>query len=248
VRSRTLHWDGCVNARDLGGLPTEDGGETRWQSLVRADSVRGLSDAGWAALVGYGVRTAIDLRWESELREDPEGEVPVDVVHLSLFGETRDGEFAEVDALVADVADPVTRRRTTYIEFLERFRGSFAGAVREVASAPPEGVVIHCSGGADRTGLVAAILLRISGVTVGDIADDWAESERNWAPFIAEWIATAGDEAEAERRRLLSLRPAEAMLLVLAEVERRYGSVESYLRAAGVADRDIARARARLRG
>ena len=248
MRARSLSWDGCVNVRDLGGLPTAHGGETRWQSVVRADSVRGLSDAGWAALVEYGIRTAIDLRWESELAEDPEGEVPVDVVRVSLFGSGRDGDVAEVDALVAGVRDPVVWRRTTYLEFLERFRGNLARAVRGVASAPPEGVVVHCSGGVDRTGLVAAMLLRIAGVSVGDIAEDWAESERNWAPFTAEWIAAAEDEAEAERRRLLSLCPPEAMVGVLGEVERRYGSVESYLRDAGVADRDLSRARARLRG
>ena len=27
---RRLHWEGCFNARDLGGLPTLDGRETRW--------------------------------------------------------------------------------------------------------------------------------------------------------------------------------------------------------------------------
>jgi hypothetical protein len=40
VRSRTLDWPGCVNARDLGGLPAEDGAVTRFGQVVRADSVR----------------------------------------------------------------------------------------------------------------------------------------------------------------------------------------------------------------
>ena len=49
--SRDLVWDGCLNVRDLGGLPTVDGGETRFGAIVRADSVRQLSDEGWRALV-----------------------------------------------------------------------------------------------------------------------------------------------------------------------------------------------------
>ena len=28
--TRDLVWDGCLNVRDLGGLPTEDGGTTRF--------------------------------------------------------------------------------------------------------------------------------------------------------------------------------------------------------------------------
>ncbi len=64
MRTRELVWDGCVNVRDLGGLPTEDGRVTRFGAVVRADNVRRLSDAGWEALAGYGIRRIIDLRWQ----------------------------------------------------------------------------------------------------------------------------------------------------------------------------------------
>jgi hypothetical protein len=38
--SRALRWEGCCNIRDLGGLPTEDGSETRFGVVVRADDER----------------------------------------------------------------------------------------------------------------------------------------------------------------------------------------------------------------
>jgi len=34
---RNLTWDGCLNIRDLGGLPTAEGGATRFGVIVRAD-------------------------------------------------------------------------------------------------------------------------------------------------------------------------------------------------------------------
>ena len=40
MAERVLEWEGCVNVRDLGGLPTEDGGETRRGAVVRSDTVR----------------------------------------------------------------------------------------------------------------------------------------------------------------------------------------------------------------
>ena len=67
TRLRVLVWDGCVNVRDLGGLPLEGGGETNFGVLVRADSIGTLTEAGWAALQDYGVTTAVDLRGEHEL-------------------------------------------------------------------------------------------------------------------------------------------------------------------------------------
>ena len=70
-RSRDLVWDGLLNVRDLGGHPTEDGGETKFDSVVRADSVRQLSEDGWRALVDYGMKTVVDLRTNEELEADP---------------------------------------------------------------------------------------------------------------------------------------------------------------------------------
>ncbi|HEV3400084.1 MAG TPA: tyrosine-protein phosphatase, partial [Actinomycetes bacterium] len=31
--TRLLEWEGCLNARDLGGYATEDGRETRWGTV-----------------------------------------------------------------------------------------------------------------------------------------------------------------------------------------------------------------------
>jgi hypothetical protein len=59
---RHLDWEGCFNARDLGGLPTRDGRETRWRSIIRSDSLDDLTSAARAAMRDHGVRTVIDLR------------------------------------------------------------------------------------------------------------------------------------------------------------------------------------------
>ena len=61
--ARTLIWDGCVNVRDLGGIPTEDGGVTRSGDVIRSDNIGALTDAGWRALEGHGVVRIVDLRW-----------------------------------------------------------------------------------------------------------------------------------------------------------------------------------------
>ena len=85
LQPRDLVWDGCLNVRELGGLPTGDGGETRFGAVVRADSVRQLSDDGWQALVDHGIRTVVDLRGHDERAEDPPAELPVEVVHVPFF-------------------------------------------------------------------------------------------------------------------------------------------------------------------
>ena len=70
MHGRYLTWDGCFNARDLGGLPTTDGGTTRWSAVVRSDHLDHLTAAGWAALEAHGIRTIIDLRNDEERPAD----------------------------------------------------------------------------------------------------------------------------------------------------------------------------------
>jgi protein tyrosine/serine phosphatase len=249
--SRDLVWDGCLNVRDLGGLPTADGGETRFGSIVRADSVRQLSDEGWRALVDHGVRTVIDLRGEHEREDDPPAELPVDVVDVP-FMEASEAEWeaiaGELEAATDAAPDDATATRDVYLIFLERFADNVAASVRAVAQAPEGGVVIHCVGGKDRTGLLAAVLLHLAGVPDDEIAADYALSEVRLLPRHQAWFDAAESEEELVRLRRIAQTPAASMTGVFAELERRYGSVEGYLRHIGLTDEDLEQARARLRG
>ena len=239
-----------MNVRDLGGLPTADGGETRFGSIVRADSVRQLSDEGWRALVDHGVRTVIDLRGDHERDEDPPAELPVEVVHVPFMeaSEAEWDEIAEELDRANATSDDVAATRDAYLIFLEHFRSNVAAAFEAVARAPAGAVVIHCVGGKDRTGLLTAFLLHIAGIANGEIADDYALSEQRLLTRHQAWLDSAESDEERERLRRIAQCPADAMFGVFAELERRHGSVERYLRDIGVAEQDVERARARLRG
>jgi protein-tyrosine phosphatase len=248
--SRDLVWDGCLNVRDLGGLPTADGGETRFGSIVRADSVRLLSDDGWRALVDHGVRTVIDLRGDHEREDDPPAELPVEVVHVPFMeaNEQEWDEIAEELDRANDTPDDVAATRDAYLIFLEHFRSNVAAAFAAVARAPEGAVVVHCVGGKDRTGLLSAFLLHVAGVPDEAIAADYALSEERLLTRHQAWFDAAETDEERERLRRIAQCPADAMTGVLAELERRHGSVEGYLRDIGVTAEELSRIRARLRG
>ncbi|MBA3717047.1 MAG: tyrosine-protein phosphatase [Actinobacteria bacterium] len=247
MTERRLDWEGCLNVRDLGGHPTEDGGETRMGAVVRADSVRKLTEAGWEALVSYGIRTILDLRLTSELEEDPPAEIPVDVVHVSIFDEISLEEQMEIAARWFGAPDDVSAVHEGYLEMLHRNARNFAAAISVVARAGEGGVLVHCAGGKDRTGLVSALLLRLAGVPIGDIAADYGLSAENLRPSWSTWVDAAGDDSERELRRRFSASPAEAMVQVLEELERAHGSVEAYLLGDGMTQEDVELARSRIR-
>jgi protein-tyrosine phosphatase len=240
-----LAWEGCVNVRDLGGLPTEDGRRTRLGGVVRSDNVRRLTDEGWRALAEHGVQRIVDLRFPEELEEDQPRDVDIDVVHVSVLGAGFDPEYVEeLDAHLASVDDVADHYAWSYVDFLERYRERFGEAFAAIADA--EGtVVVHCLAGKDRTGLVSAILLRLAGVDHATIGADYALTAGNLRERWEAWLQDAPDEERAKLEKLQHT-PAEAMARVVQEIERRYGDVASYLRAARLTDAQVERLRERL--
>lgn len=240
MSTRDLVWDGCVNVRDLGGLPTEDGRATRFGSIVRADSIRRLSDEGWGALRAYGVERIVDLRWHDELAMDPPLEVDAEVLHVPVFPDLGDPAWRAAEA--------EGDRGREYAWLLEHGADRFAQAVTAVADADGGAVVVHCAAGKDRTGLVSALMLRLVGVPHEAIVEDYVTSGRNLAPLIGPWIEQAPDDDERERRIYLSVTPPEAIEHAVREIERLHGSAGHYLRAGGASEQTLARIRRRLLG
>jgi protein-tyrosine phosphatase len=199
---RHLEWEGCFNARDLGGLPVAGGGATRWGAVVRSDALDGLTAAGWAALVAHGVCTVLDLRNPDELGPDAAPR-PAGLItrHLPLDA-TEDREFWDVWEHGPQFGTPLY-----YGPHLERFPERSAAVIAAIAEAPPGGVVFHCGGGRDRAGQIALLVLALAGVPPGAIAADYALSaerlparyaahgEPDQGPLLAAYLAERGTTA-----------------------------------------------------
>jgi hypothetical protein len=235
---RHLDWEGCFNVRDLGGLPTAGGRETRWGAIVRADALDGLTAAGWEALVAYGVRTVVDLRNDDERGPDAAPRpAEVRTVHLPLDA-VEDREFWSVWDSGPQFGTPLY-----YGPHLERFPERSAAVIAAVADAAPGGVVVHCGGGRDRAGQISLLLLALAGVTPAAIAADHALSagrltaryaargEPDQGPLLAAFLAGEGTSAE------------EVVLDLLASVD-----VEARLRAGGLTGAHLVALRTRLVG
>jgi len=242
VTERVLTWEGCLNVRDLGGHGTADARTTRFGAVVRADSVRHLTDAGWQALVDYGVRRIVDLRRHDELERDPPFDVPVDVVHVPLDDWYQD----ELQDAWRQEGDHDAGVYAAYVRMLELLAPNFARAIEAIADAPEGAVVVHCFAGKDRTGLTCAMLLRLAGVGIEDIAADYGLSEGNIRPIIDPWADSAPDEQERALRLRIGSSPPQVMADVLAELERRHDGVRGYLLEAGTSPDAVDRAGARL--
>ena len=209
-----LAWEGCLNVRDLGGLPTEDGRAyaSRRASFAPTTSAT-LTDAGWRALADHGVTRIVDLRWPEELAEDQ----PRDVddrrrARLGARRRTRRGLRRG-----ARRAPGLGRRRRRPLRLVvRRLPRALPRALRAARSrrspTPTAPCVVHCMGGKDRTGLVSALLLRLAGVDARrdrrrlrrDRREPRAVDSGSGSPAVADEVERAKWQrlaADAGRRR-----------------------------------------------
>ena len=235
---RDLKWDGCFNVRDLGGLRTSDGRTTRRGAIVRTDSLDRLTPVGWSALKAHGIRTIVDLRNDDELGTSADKrQADVNFKHVPL-DDLADASFWGYWSSGPQFGTPLY-----YRPFLERKPERCAAAVAAVARADPGGLVIHCGGGRDRTGLVTLLLLGLVGAEPDEIASDYELSyermrllytelgEEDQGPMIQEYLRGEKTSARA------------IILDILAAVD-----VKSSLLTAGLTHDDVSAIHARLLG
>lgn len=234
---RRLDFPRLLNARDLGGCPTLDGGHTRWRSLLRADDLAQLDAAGLRAVADYGIETVIDLRWRAEVQQHP-SPIPAALPQIhyrqaSLLTPTED-EWRERSGDAS--------KELWNCVVLEHVRLELRKVLGAIAAAPSGPLLFHCIAGKDRTGLVAALLLALADVVPEAIAHDYALS----SSYLRDGYLERYPHLEPERILSALYCPeagAHNMLKFLAHA----GGVRAYLREIGLANAEIAALHARLR-
>lgn len=240
-----LRWENCYNVRDLGGYETVDGRRTRFGAFVRADNLSRLTSDGRTALQRYGVRTVIDLRSPFELEMDPppfgESGASHDVRYRNL-------PLIEQDSMNAQAIATAATNSAMYRAVIHGCAGELVAILRAMVEAPEGCILIHCHAGKDRTGIVAAIVLRVAGVAPECIAEDYAASNDRLRPYYDEVLADISDVHERASTASQYFADPDIMLDLLQYIERKYGGIERYLRNAGLKEGEIEALRARLIG
>lgn len=224
---RHIELEGTQNIRDLGGYPTKDGKQTKWGKYYRADSLHKVSQEGHAFLQKEkSIHTIIDLR-------------------LSMEGKYRKEDKALYDFYNIPLLDPATFTTKMpkslvdmYILMLETSKPKFKEIMDIFLKKKGKPVLFHCRVGKDRTGVLAAILLDLAGVSRDIIVKDYAltgeykkitdEELKNRPPLMS----------RNQFKTMLECEPAymEAFLDYLYE---KYGDAAGFLKAIGLMEEEI---------
>lgn len=207
-----------MNLREVGGTGFQAG---RRRTVFRSDT-RAVDPSAYPA----ALTAVLDLRRDDEVAA---------VAHplQAVEGYSRVPLFDPSSAIEA--AAEAVELHEQYIDWLERHRVTIASAFRALARTDGD-VLVCCSAGKDRTGVVSALLARLWGADLERVGTDYGLSRQNLAQrFAAELAASADPERTLIAQRCFP----QVMITVIRHVEEQYGGVREYLLSIGLTEGEI---------
>lgn len=222
----------CPNFRDLGGYKKKSGGFTRYSKIYRSDCLSKLVEEDIALISKHNIRCVIDLRFSNELEDRPNplnGREGFEYYNVSL----KDGLYSNnFDSYMA------VSMGNMYISLIDEASGEIAQVFRILAEHEDCGTVFHCHAGKDRTGVIAAMILLLAGVSKEDIISNYAVSYE----LLKELIEIDLEKIKSMGIKIMEhtlLSEPENMEMFLSHLEEKYLSVENYLLKIGLTQSEI---------
>jgi protein-tyrosine phosphatase len=238
--------DGAPNLRDLGGYETADGRRVKWGRIFRSSHLARLTDRGLDQIRRLGIKFVCDFRTETEARKLPNRFPDSEAVgYLRL--PIQHGEFeptAVFDRIKAGDYDWISEdfMLQGYIDSVERHPAVWARFFELLADRRHYPLLFHCTGGKDRTGAAAALLLFALGVPREAVIGDYGLSDGyNSDVRRAIYDHLKPFHVDLARVEPYFTAPESRLRRLLDHIDARYGSAVDYLtKKAGVSAKTIA--------
>ena len=221
---------GIQNFRDLGGYssyPTQK--KVHWGMLYRSAEIDKLKPCSRKELKNIGIRTIIDLRSSVEANRQSPLQQAFKVIHIPI--PTGDMEY-----ILKGVQEQKIKSDTVYRiveqmnrELINNYTKEYRRIFDILLDKNNYPVVIHCSSGKGRTGIVSALVLASLGVDEDIIMEDYRLSNDYFnIPAASRYAYQLPARSQEAITTLFSARE-DFLNAAIEEMERRYGDTDTYL-------------------
>lgn len=240
-------YEGALNFREVGGLPTADGTRRlRHGLLYRSGTPQLMSEESARKMAEQlGIQLVVDLRQAQEAEQEGQGGLGA-VPHVRLSAPFLVAAAQQAGSAVPrfQETDPLVPH---YLAYLGSSQESVLAMFRALADPGAGPALIHCTAGKDRTGAALILLLDALGIDRRAIVADYVAGADEIAAVFDILIAlpSYGERLAALPAEAKNTEP-ETAARYLAALDDELGGIHEWLRAAGLSDEELDALRERL--
>jgi protein-tyrosine phosphatase len=231
------------NFRDFGGYPTENGRRLKRGLLYRSGHLHRATGEDLATFSRLGIKTICDLRSVGERQREPDRVPDVEAVtffnvpmrpiveyharslkrlYSLMFGEERKRDY---------IAESYAAYRSYAVGYLPQMKAFF----QHISNPEHLPVLIHCSAGKDRTGVLVGLIQQFLGVSFDAVMDDYLKTEELLGSYKEEIMARLKPLSYFGipwRRMYMPLFDArrDYLLAAFEQVKEEFGAIQAWLR------------------
>ncbi|MGH9043977.1 MAG: tyrosine-protein phosphatase [Acidimicrobiales bacterium] len=219
--------EGALNFRDIGGYRTSDASRVAWRRVFRSGDLSTLTTGDLSRFDELSIATVVDLRSSLEwsLGRFPARSRHVELHHLPLVEDRLDP---------ARYGDPRAMIASRYLEIAKLGATNVARALAILARRSTHPLVVHCTAGKDRTGVLVAVVLSLLGVE-----DETVMADYELSSLVSMELAERADGSDRRfssplvREQIFTPRGSDIAAL-LGGLRSEHGSIEGYVLSAGL--------------
>lgn len=239
--TRIRPMQGVNNFRDFGDYPAS-GKHIRAGRLFRSAHHANATSEDLAHMRDLGIAAIVDLRRPLERERNPSRRWENFAAAIIENDDPHEGDeqwpaFVQTHELTAESIRGHQRRFYAAAPFAARHIDLFKRYFETLAAAEAP-LLIHCAGGKDRTGMLAAFTHHLAGVHRDDIVSDYlltndpARFERE-LPLFREHLREVTGKAPDDAAMFVAMGvEADLLQITFNVINERFGSLDAYLETA----------------
>ena len=235
--------DAINNFRDFGGYRTHNGIQLKKGLLYRSGDLSKATDADLENLSALGIKTICDLRSENERLSEPDRileAAPFTFFNIPMrpIVEYHGRSLRRLLSLMFGSErriDYVAESRLAYREYAINYLPQIKALFQRISNPQNLPVLIHCSAGKDRTGVVASLIQLVLGVSQKNALDDYLKTNGKLETYIEDifrWLSKLAYFGVPWKTLYAPLFTARSDFInaALEGVKEEFGAVDEWFR------------------